>query len=50
MEAQNIKLEAAGLAARDGLLRLDQPRTEAIQNILRDVGDYEEPSATGKAP
>lgn len=42
MQAQNIKLEATGLAARNGLLRLDPPRKEAIQNILRDVGDYRE--------
>lgn len=49
MQAQDIKLEAAGLAARDGLLRLDPPRQAAIRDILRDVGDYEEPSEPGRA-
>ncbi|MEF8855966.1 MAG: hypothetical protein V5A16_00945 [Haloplanus sp.] len=50
MQAQNITLEAAGLAARDGLLRLDPPRKEAIQNILHDVGDYGATPTTGDAP
>lgn len=53
MQAQDIKLEAAGLAARNGLLRLDPPRKEAIQQILRDVGDYGENGttpATGNPP
>lgn len=42
MQAQSIKLEAAGLAARNGLLRLDPPRKEAIRNLLPDVGNYRE--------
>ncbi|AXG10330.1 hypothetical protein DU484_11010 [Haloplanus rubicundus] len=50
MQAQSIKLEAAGLAARNGLLRLDPPRKEAIQNILGDVGNYgEQAPATEQA-
>lgn len=36
MQAHSITLEAAGLAARNGLLRLDQPRKQAILNILGD--------------
>lgn len=38
MQAHSISLEAAGLAARDGLLRLDQPRRQAILDKLDDVG------------
>jgi hypothetical protein len=50
MQAQSIKLEAGGLAARNGLLRLDPPRKEAIQNILGDVGNYgEQTPATEQA-
>lgn len=40
MQAHTIKLEAAGLAARNGLLRLDPPRKEAIESILGSVDDY----------
>lgn len=48
MQAHGIKLEAAGLAARNGLLRLDPPRKEAIQNILGDIDDYDQTDdATG---
>lgn len=41
-QAASIKLEAAGLAARDGLLRLDAPRKDAIQRILGDIEEYED--------
>ena len=40
-QAESIRLEAAGLAARDGLLRLDAPRKNAIQNILGDIEDHQ---------
>lgn len=49
MQARSIALEAAGLSARNGLLRLDTPRKEAIENILGAFDDYRETAATPEA-